>query len=65
MVRTHLPVIIEYPDCPKCGTPTRVVHAQPDKPGHDKRTFICSECEHEQSFIVKYEVRTGADSFAP
>jgi hypothetical protein len=61
MVRIHLPVIIEYPNCAKCGTPTRIVAIEPDKPGHEKRTFICSECEHRQSLIVKYQIRPGAD----
>jgi hypothetical protein len=65
MVRIHLPEIIEYPNCANCGTRTRIVQIEPDKPGHDKRTFICSECEHRQSFIVKYEVRAGAHSFGP
>ena len=44
MAPTYSPTIIDYPDCRKCGTKTRVVQIEPGKPGFDKRTFICSEC---------------------
>ena len=28
---------------------------EPDKPDHDKRTFECSACGHEQSEVVKFK----------
>jgi transcription elongation factor Elf1 len=28
---------------------------EPDMPDHDKRTFECSMCNHEESFVVKYK----------
>jgi hypothetical protein len=28
---------------------------EPDKPGHDKRTFECFECDHTASVVVKYK----------
>jgi hypothetical protein len=37
MFRTHSPTIIGYPNCAKCGTPTRVVGIEPGEPGYDKR----------------------------
>jgi hypothetical protein len=55
MAPTYSPTIIDYPDCRKCGTKTRVVQIEPGKPGFDKRTFICSECNHADVVFVKYE----------
>jgi hypothetical protein len=55
MFRTHSPTTIEYPNCAECGTPTRVVGLEPGEPGYDKRTFICSECEHREIAFVKYQ----------
>ena len=54
MSRTHLPTVIDYPDCPLCGTTTRVVYIEPGDPGYDKRTFICSKCKHSKIVFVKY-----------
>ena len=28
---------------------------EPDKPGHDKRTFECPECQHIEIVLVKYK----------
>jgi hypothetical protein len=55
MAGTYSPTIIDYPDCAKCGTPTRIVHIGPGKPGYDKRTFICCECNHAEIVFVKYQ----------
>jgi hypothetical protein len=33
---------------------------EPDKPDHDKRTFVCSICDHSESFVVKYKKRRPA-----
>ena len=54
MTRTYLPTVIDYPDCRKCGTRTRVVSVEPGKPGYDKRTFICSACNHAEIVFVEY-----------
>jgi transcription elongation factor Elf1 len=27
---------------------------EPDKPGHDRRTFECPRCQHEVSEVVKF-----------
>jgi transposase-like protein len=35
----------EHPSCPKCGARMWLVRSEPDKPGHDKRTFQCPTCE--------------------
>jgi transcription elongation factor Elf1 len=59
MARTHSPTAIDYPDCRKCGTRTRVVSIEQGKPGYDKRTFICSECNHAEIVFVKYESGDG------
>jgi hypothetical protein len=52
MTRTYSFV---YPNCRKCGVPFRVVHIEPAKPGYDKRTFWCSDCNHSETILVKYE----------
>jgi hypothetical protein len=54
MARTKSSTIIDYPDCRKCGTPIRTVQIEPGKPGYDKRTFICSECNNAEIVFVKY-----------
>jgi ssDNA-binding Zn-finger/Zn-ribbon topoisomerase 1 len=55
MARTYSPTIIDYPDCRKCGIPTRTLHIEPGKAGYEKRTFICYECNHSEIVFVKYK----------
>jgi len=31
---------IERPSCPKCGTAMWLSHIAPDRPSHDRRTFV-------------------------
>jgi ssDNA-binding Zn-finger/Zn-ribbon topoisomerase 1 len=42
------------PPCPKCGDRMLLARIEPDKPDHDKRTFECPKCQHEESIVVKY-----------
>ena len=44
---------IVRPSCSKCGTRMLLARIEPDKPDHDKRTFVCSICDHSESFVVK------------
>ncbi len=46
---------IVRPPCPKCGNKMLLSLIAPtDKPDHDKRTFECPGCRHEESIVVKY-----------
>ena len=49
------PQVIERPACPKCGNRMMLARIEPDKPGHDKRTFECFDCNHSESVVVKYK----------
>jgi len=40
--------------CPDCGTPLRLSLIEPERPDHDKRTFECTECEHSETAVIKY-----------
>ena len=46
---------IVRPPCPACGTQMTLAKIEPDKPNHDKRTFECPKCKHEENVIVKFE----------
>jgi hypothetical protein len=46
---------IVRPPCSKCGLRMLLARIEPDKPDHDKRTFVCSICDHSESFVVKYK----------
>jgi predicted RNA-binding Zn-ribbon protein involved in translation (DUF1610 family) len=45
---------VDNPICPKCGRPMVIVRIEPDEPGHQKRTYECSECELVENLIVKH-----------
>lgn len=47
-------LVLDLPNCKKCGTPMFLVRIEPDDPGHDKRTFECPRCDDIVSEIVKY-----------
>lgn len=47
---------IERPRCAKCGTLMMLATIEPDEPGHDRRTFECSNCGHAEVAVVKYQV---------
>jgi hypothetical protein len=38
--------------CSKCGKPMRLACVEPTEPGHEVRTFECSECKTTGSFPV-------------
>jgi hypothetical protein len=45
----------ERPSCPKCGTQMWLATIEPDRPGHDRRTFECPRCQVEKVEIVKFK----------
>jgi DNA-directed RNA polymerase subunit M/transcription elongation factor TFIIS len=45
---------VEQPACPNCGAPMWLTRIEPDEPAHDRRSFACRQCGHEQSIVVKY-----------
>lgn len=49
------PKVIDRPSCPKCGTKMMLRRIEPDAPDHDKRTFECPSCNHEETFVFKYK----------
>jgi transcription elongation factor Elf1 len=32
-----------------------LVSIEPDRPDHDRRTFECSRCEHQETVVIKYD----------
>jgi hypothetical protein len=47
-------LVLNEPVCPKCGTRMWLVRIEPDKPGHDKRTFKCTQCENVVNEVFRY-----------
>ena len=41
------------PDCPKCGKQMNLFRIEPEKPGHELRTFVCPKCSHIETAIGK------------
>jgi hypothetical protein len=41
------------PDCPQCVAQTYLARIEPEKPGHDLRTFECPRCQHTERAVVK------------
>jgi hypothetical protein len=54
--RPRSPIVpaVERPLCAKCGTYMWLSLIEPDKPGHDHRTFECPRCQHETAEVVKF-----------
>jgi transposase len=48
-----MPIRIACPSCPICGTKMSLITIVPDKPGHDRRTYECSRCQHEHTEIIQ------------
>jgi hypothetical protein len=46
--------IVDNPVCPRCETQMWLVIIEPDTTDHDRRTFQCPECEHEETVVVRY-----------
>jgi predicted RNA-binding Zn-ribbon protein involved in translation (DUF1610 family) len=45
---------IVRPLCKTCGTKVFLIRIEPDKPGHDLRTFQCPECGQIETTVVKF-----------
>jgi DNA-directed RNA polymerase subunit RPC12/RpoP len=45
---------ITRPPCSKCSTVMMLARIAPDAPDHDKRSFECPNCNHEETLVVKY-----------
>jgi ssDNA-binding Zn-finger/Zn-ribbon topoisomerase 1 len=41
------------PDCPKCGKHMNLFGIEPEKPGHELRTFVCPKCNHIETALGK------------
>ena len=41
------------PLCSRCGTQSRLVGIEPDKPGHELKTFECPKCQHFDTLVVE------------
>jgi hypothetical protein len=45
----------DRPPCPECDWPMWIASIEPsDKPDHEKRTFECPQCEHQEELVIKY-----------
>ena len=53
--RTSPSQAVERPTCPECRNRMMLARIEPDKPGHDKRTFECPECQHIEIVVAKYK----------
>jgi hypothetical protein len=40
------------PDCPLCAAQMYLARIEPEKPGHDLRTFECPRCQHVETAVV-------------
>ena len=45
---------IVRPPCPQCDTMMLLARIEPDKPGHETRTFECPKCQHSESTVIKF-----------
>jgi hypothetical protein len=43
------------PDCPQCAAQMYLARIEPEKPGHDLRTFECPRCQHVETAVVKFK----------
>ena len=43
------------PDCPQCSAQMYLARIEPEKPGHDLRTFECPRCQHVETAVVKFK----------
>ncbi len=41
--------------CSECGSPMDLTRIEPDKPGHDLRTFECPQCQHSETIVVQFK----------
>ena len=54
MERQRLVDDMKDPPCPECGCMMWLKRIEPNKPGHDERTFECSRCLYVESLVVKF-----------
>ena len=47
--------INERPECPTCWAQMYLARIEPEKPGHDLRTFECPRCRHVETAVVKFK----------
>jgi len=45
---------IGRPLCPRCGTRMMLARIEPDEPGHDLRTFECTDCNHYEVVKIRF-----------
>jgi hypothetical protein len=45
---------LQRPGCPRCRGSMWLTLIEPDRPDHDRRTFVCAGCEHSEKIVVKY-----------
>ena len=43
------------PDCPQCAAQMYLARIEPEKPGHDLRTFECPRCQHVERAVVQFK----------
>jgi hypothetical protein len=43
------------PECPTCSAQLYLGRIEPEKPGHDLRTFECPKCQHVERVVVQFE----------
>jgi hypothetical protein len=46
--------MIPYPCCELCDTDMWLICIEPEKAGHDRRTFECPRCQHLTIKVVRY-----------
>ena len=47
------------PECPMCAAQMYLARIEPEKPGHDLRTFECRECEHVERVLVEDPMKSA------
>jgi hypothetical protein len=43
------------PDCPQCTAQMDLARIEPEKPGHDLRTFECPRCHHLETAVARFK----------
>ena len=51
--------MIPHSCCDLCDADMWLICIEPDKPGHDRRTFECPRCQHLKVEIVNYGEQTN------
>ena len=48
--------VIDRPICGDCGAEMWLARIEPEKPGHDRRTFESPRCQGQVTKVVKFKV---------